>query len=122
MDGLIIKPHWADLILSGVKTWEIRGSRTKKRGTIGIIKSGSGLVYGTVELVSYVPLTMYACDANKDKHHADYADIYYKTPYAWVLRNPIVYPEPIPYNHPQGAVIWVKLSEIEEGAEQSKTK
>lgn len=44
MDGLIIKPKWADMVLSGFKPWEIRGSRTHKRGTIGIIKSGSGLV------------------------------------------------------------------------------
>lgn len=39
MQGLITKPMWADMILSGAKTWEIRGSRTHKRGTIGIIKS-----------------------------------------------------------------------------------
>lgn len=111
MDGLIIKTKWADLILTGQKTWEIRGSRTNKRGTIGIIKSGSGLIYGTVNLVGYLPLTMHAWDSNKDKHLVPYADINYKTPYAWVLQNPIVYPEPIPYNHPQGAVIWVKLPE-----------
>lgn len=109
MDGLVIKPKWADMILSGVKTWEIRGSKTHKRGTIGIIKSGSGLVYGTVELMSCVPLTMYNWEINKDKHHVSYADIDYKTPYAWVMGNPIIYPEPVPYKHPQGAVIWVRL-------------
>jgi len=27
MNVLIIKPKWADLILSGKKTWEIRGSQ-----------------------------------------------------------------------------------------------
>ncbi|MGF9644057.1 ASCH domain-containing protein [Paenibacillus sp. MABNS29] len=109
MDGLIIKPNWADMVLSGIKPWEIRGSRTHKRGTIGIIKSGSGLVYGTANLVDCIPLTMYEWAANKDKHHVDYVDIDYKTPYAWVMQNPIIYPEPIPYKHPQGAVIWVKL-------------
>jgi len=50
MNGLIIKPEWADLILSGKKTWEIRGSQTHIHGTIGIIKSGSGLIYGRVDL------------------------------------------------------------------------
>lgn len=30
MDGLIIKRQWIDLILSGKKTLEIRGSDTKK--------------------------------------------------------------------------------------------
>ncbi|WP_339200358.1 ASCH domain-containing protein [Paenibacillus sp. FSL P2-0322] len=109
MDGLIIKPNWADMVLSGIKPWEIRGSRTHKRGTIGIIKSGSGLVYGTADLVDCVPMTFYNWYENKDKHHVEYADVDYKTPYAWVMQNPVIYPEPIPYKHPQGAVIWVKL-------------
>ncbi|WP_081970167.1 ASCH domain-containing protein [Paenibacillus sp. FSL P4-0081] len=111
MDGLIIKAKWADLILSGGKTWEIRGSRTSKRGSIGIIKSGTGKVFGTVELLGCIPLTMFVWDANQDKHLVPYADINYKTPYAWVMGNPVIFPEPIPYIHPQGAVIWVKLPE-----------
>ena len=57
MNGLIIKPKWADLILSGKKTWEIRGSRTNICGTIGIIKSGSSQIFGTVDLVDCMPLT-----------------------------------------------------------------
>lgn len=109
MDSLIIKPKWADMILSGSKTWEIRGSRTAKRGTIGIIKSRSGKVFGQVDLVDCIPLTMYEWANNKNKHLVDYADIDYNTPYAWVLANPSIFPEPIPYQHPQGAVIWVKL-------------
>jgi len=38
MNGLIIKPKWADLILSGKKTWEIRGSQ----------------IFGTVDLVDCI--------------------------------------------------------------------
>lgn len=86
MKGLIIKPKWADLILSGDKTWEIRGSQTHHRGEIGIIKSGTKQVYGTVELVNCAPLTMYNWAANQDKHLVSYADVDYKTPYAWVLQ------------------------------------
>ncbi|OAB30221.1 hypothetical protein PMSD_20775 [Paenibacillus macquariensis subsp. defensor] len=56
MNGLIIKPKWADLILSGKKTWEIRGSQTHIHRTIGIIKSGSGLIYRRVDL-DCMPLT-----------------------------------------------------------------
>lgn len=52
MKGLIIKSKWADLILSGEKTWEIRGSQTHQRGRIGIIKSGTGKIFGSVELVT----------------------------------------------------------------------
>lgn len=57
MKGLILKPHWADLILSGEKTIEIRGNNTKIRGTIGIIKSKSGSVFGTVDLYDSIFLT-----------------------------------------------------------------
>lgn len=114
MKGLIIKPHWADMVLSGVKPWEIRGSQTHQRGTIGIIKSRTGKVWGSVDLIDCISLTLYEWATNKDKHHVPYADINYKTPHAWVFDNPIIYPEPIPYKHPQGAVIWVNL-DIEDG-------
>lgn len=108
MKGLIIKPKWADLILSGEKTWEIRGSRTHFRGRFDIIKSGSGKVFGSVDLVDCISLhgwddVALICD-NMDKHHVPLGVIQYKKPWAWVLRNPIIYPEPIPYKHPQGAV------------------
>jgi hypothetical protein len=42
MKGLIVKSPWIELILEGKKTWEIRGSNTKIRGPIALIKSGSG--------------------------------------------------------------------------------
>ena len=47
----MIRPHWIDLILKGTKTWEIRGSRTTARGTIGLIPSGSGTIVGVCEVV-----------------------------------------------------------------------
>lgn len=40
MDGLIIKKKWLDLIVSGKKTIEIRGSNTKKQNeTIYLLES-----------------------------------------------------------------------------------
>ncbi|NYC91934.1 hypothetical protein B0I49_005584, partial [Clostridium beijerinckii] len=33
----------------------------------------------------------------------------YKKLYGWILENPIIYNEPIPYEHKQGCVIWVNL-------------
>ena len=39
------------MILDGTKTLEIRGSSTKIRGRIYLIKSASGKIYGTAELV-----------------------------------------------------------------------
>ena len=46
-------------ILAGTKTWEIRGSATKRRGRIALIQSKSGLVVGTCDLVDVVgPLSL----------------------------------------------------------------
>lgn len=113
MKGLIIKPHWADLILSGTKTWEIRGKRTEVRGTIGIIKSKSGMIYGTAEIVDCIslhgPNDIDMIMENQLKHHVPLGSIQYLKPWAWVLENAKKFPEPVPYKHPQGAVIWVNL-------------
>jgi hypothetical protein len=114
MKGLIIKPKWADLILSGAKTWEIRGSQTHQRGRIGIIKSGTGKIFGSVQLVDCIPLhgpdDVDMIIGNQDKHHVPLGGISYLKPYAWVLEHPLVYPQPVGYQHPQGAVIWVNIS------------
>ena len=40
-------------------------------------------------------------------------EVKYEKPHVWVLKNPYRYKEPIPYIHPQGAVIWVNLSGFE---------
>ncbi|MNW46376.1 hypothetical protein D3C74_236680 [compost metagenome] len=98
------------MVLSGIKPWEIRGSRTNKRGTIGIIKSGSGKVFGTVDLIDCIPLHQPELILeNMHKHHVFPEAIPYSKPWAWEFEKPIIYSEPMPYKHPQGAVIWVNL-------------
>lgn len=113
MKGLIVKSEWADLILSGQKTMELRGSHTKIRGKIGIIKSKTGKVYGTVELVDSLPLSEDLFYQTVDQHQVtcSYEDIPYKQLYGWVLKNAEYYEEPIPYQHKQGCVIWVNLED-----------
>ncbi|SFA90796.1 ASCH domain-containing protein [Cohnella sp. OV330] len=106
MKGLIIKPYWADLILAGQKTWEIRGSYTHHRGPTAIIKSGSGKVYGVVNIVDCMSLPFSSWSKNKSKHHVPFGRITYERPHAWVLQDARMLPEPLPYVHPQGAVIW----------------
>ncbi len=110
MDCLIIKSPYIDLILSGVKTWEIRGSRTHKRGKIGLIKSGSGTIIGEVELVDCVgPLSLQEFLNNKNKHQSSSKTLMYKKTYAWVIKNPKKFDVAKKYKHPMGAVIWVKV-------------
>jgi hypothetical protein len=41
---------------------------------------------------------------------------YYRNTYAWVLKNPRRLKKTVPYKHPSGAVIWVKLDGIVERA------
>ncbi|OMF37453.1 hypothetical protein BK133_05195 [Paenibacillus sp. FSL H8-0548] len=110
MKGLIIKSPWIEKILAGEKVWEIRGSNTKIRGTIALIKSGSGMIYGTVVLIKSFQVTDEAYNQG-GKHHCipgNYENRYKKR-YVWELSSPQLYDKPIPFKHPQGAVIWVNL-------------
>ena len=108
--ALIIKKPWLDLILSGEKTWEIRGSNTKIRGRIGLIESGSGLIVGECDLYGSETLTLYQ-DVFYSLHKIPKfnQNVKYKVPHAWKIENATRYEKPIPYDHPKGAVIWVKL-------------
>lgn len=113
MKGLIIKPKWAELILNGEKTLEIRGSRTNTRGRIGIIKSGSKKVYGTAELNDCIKLTEDNYDTLRDFHKLDisYEELLeiYKNPQAWVLSKAEKYEVPVDYEHKRGCIIWVNI-------------
>ena len=115
MKGLMIRSPWIEKILEGKKTWEIRGSNTKIRGTIALIRSGSGTVVGTCELVDVVgPLTLSELRNNTRKHGVKLNLIRntlpYKKTYAWVLSRVRTLKAPVPYKHPMGAVIWVNLT------------
>ncbi len=114
LDGLLIRVPWIDKILDESKTWEIRGSHTGKEGRIGLIESGTGTIVGVAELVGVVgPLSLKELSANWRKAGFDRNEHLFRLPYkqtfAWVLQNPKRLPLPVPYNHPSGAVIWVRL-------------
>lgn len=68
MDILVIKPKWVDHIFDYNKFWEIRGSSTSKRGSIGIARSGIGCVFGTVNLIDSIPLTKELWKTNEKNH------------------------------------------------------
>jgi hypothetical protein len=113
MRALLIRHPWIDLILDGKKTWEIRGARTTVRETIGLVPSGSGTVIGVCDLIDCVgPLTAqeFRKNAKKAGMRPSEAELgWYRQTYAWVLEKPRMLKRPIPYQHPSGAVIWVKL-------------
>jgi hypothetical protein len=114
MKGLIIKSPWIELILEGKKTWEIRGSNTKTRGRIALIMSGSGKVLGEINIIDSKELTLKDYREGREFHCVESETCHqlpYKKTYAWVLDAPEIYQNPVPYKHPMGAVIWVKLKE-----------
>lgn len=94
MRGLIVREPWASQIVEGQKPVEYRSRPTNIRGRIGIIAGGSGTVIGEVTLTD--------CRLPDDAEPEDYG-------WEWVLSNPIKYPQPRKYKHPNGAVVWVNL-------------
>lgn len=113
---LLVKDPHATSILTGRKLWEIRGSATKVRGRVGIAKSGTGMIFGSVEVWGSIPVTIddLVCSPNlPETEHEMFRRIgqVYPRPHAWQLRNALMFERPVPYVHPQGAVIWVTLPE-----------
>lgn len=117
MYGLIIKKKWLDKILSGEKTLEIRGSKTAHIGErIALIESGSSQIKGFCVIRSVIALTEEKWETERDRHCVElsFEDLLkrYKTAYAWELTDVIACKQPVPYKHPQGAVIWVNLEDL----------
>ncbi len=112
--GLLIRFPWVDHILAGRKRWELRSRSTSQRGPIALIQSGTGLVVGTADLTEVIgplgPGVFKGAIQTGDVVGTEFQDIHYPAAYAWVLSNARRLPSPVPYQHPQGAVIWVRLS------------
>lgn len=127
MKGLIIKSEWLECIFNKdfPKTWEIRRTATKIRGKIMLIESGSEMIVGECEVKDSIALNEAVWYDNFYRHQVcnplllpevqccpwAILQMRYKKPHAWVLANIKQYEKPIPYKHPQGAVIWVNLDE-----------
>ena len=113
--AFIVKEHWGNLILDGSKPWEIRGAGTRVRGRVGVIFSGTGMIQGSVEIVGSSLLLREDFDMFRKYHHipGEFDSLPYEEPHIWYLKDAIRFTEPIPYRHPQGAVIWVNLSKGE---------
>lgn len=113
--ALIIETLWIDLILSGQKVWEMRSRACSIRGRIGLIRKGSKQIVGVAELVdSLGPFTEHELRQRRDKHAiTEYRlsddEWMSKWNHAWVLKNVEALPEPVSYNHPNGAVTWVNI-------------
>lgn len=73
-------------------------------------------MFGTVEIIGSRELTLEEYRQGQSKHgieSSDNLELPYKRTYAWIVRDPIIFDYPVPYEHPQGAVIWVDLKDYE---------
>ena len=107
--ALIVRKVWLDKIFDEGKIWEMRSRPTKIRGTVGLIEAGSGLIVGSVDLDDCLKLPIHQLPHYLNYHKVSDENLFDKWPYAWVLSLAERFKKPIPYKHPKGAVIWVKI-------------
>lgn len=109
--ALIVRQPWIGKILNLEKSWEMRSTKTKIRGRIGLIEAGTGLIVGEANLVDChdQPISRINKVFGIHLHQVKDQSLLDKWCYAWVLKEVKKYKYPIPYNHPKGAVIWVDL-------------
>lgn len=113
--GLIVDDPWISYLLDGSKVWEMRTRASHIRGRIALIRRGTGLIVGTIELVdSLDKQSNESMQKHSDKHRIplDQLEELKKWRYPWVMKEPETFVEPIPYTHPRGAVIWVDFQKL----------
>ena len=114
MKALSFRQPWAELILQGHKTMELRTYKTAYRGLIAVhapqrvekepserfgldlASLDSGGIVGTVELVDVISLDEEAYESHRDEHLAGRG--YREGLYGWVLANPQRLAQFIPMN------------------------
>ncbi len=110
--ALVLREHWCDSILFDQKIWEMRSTKTNYRGVFGLIKSGTGMIVGKAELVDsldLISLENFLQHAHKHKINRVSIETQ-KWLYPWVIADAQPFQKPISYKHPNGAVVWVKLT------------
>ena len=106
--ALVVKRPWIDYLLEGTKTWEIRGTKTTKRGGIHLAESGTGTLVGGASLVTFIFVTRDSFKKNRYVHRVPSVSyVKYPNMYAWIFENPRRYETPFDYHHTPGAVIFV---------------
>lgn len=122
--ALIMELTHLQKIISGEHTWELRTTKFKKSGYIGLVEKGSKQICAYAKIAGYHgPLSKGELKAAKSKHGVlakDYNAKDFKRLNAIELCHVVPLPHPIPYEHKPGAVIWVKVAEQEAVVNQLK--
>jgi hypothetical protein len=125
--GLIIADPWIGYILMGQKTWEMRSTGTSFRGLFGLIKKGSGAIWGVARLLNVgASLSAEEMISTFRQHRIPEEQIrggaVAKWTVPWKLADVTSLKEPVPYVHKSGAVTWVELDpQVDAAISRSKT-
>lgn len=116
VQALLVRQPWVSLLCRGEKTWELRGSRTHKRGRVALVASGEGgrIVGGATLVACHGPLSAEQLEQTQALHRvpaAAGAGRRYRHVWAWEFAAAASLPLPVAYVHPPGAVIWVNLQQ-----------
>ena len=110
---LVVKQPWLDLILKGEKTWEIRGTVTNVRGTIHLAQSqAGGKLMGQCRIINCCEIEKKILRKHFDMHRIPgekFKEVNYAKLYVWKISHAKRYKKPFSFEHPTGAVIWVRL-------------
>lgn len=110
--GIVVDEPWIGLLLDGSKTWEMRSKGWSHRGWFGLVKKGTGAVYGVARLVGVgAPLSPDQMVATFEKHRIPERMIrsgqVAKWNVPWMLSDVRRLGRPVPYRHRSGATIQV---------------
>lgn len=108
---LIVDGPWAQLIVQGKKTWEIRSQTTMIRERIGIALKGTHLLIGEASVIDSFELSDEMIRDNFEKRRVEHVEEYVGDgpAYAWVMSNAREYTQAKEYVRPQGAIKWVHV-------------
>ncbi len=114
--GLIIADPWIGYVLGGTKDWEMRSSGSSHRGWFGLIRKGTGAIYGVARLIEVgAPLSPTELIATFERHripeHMIRSGEVAKWNTPWKLDDVRRFDPPVSYRHKSGAVTWVELDD-----------
>ena len=118
ISALVVKDPWASKIVAGEKTIELRTRKTRKVGEkIYIAKAGTKTLIGCATIEKCVLMTIPLFEETINQHCTSrcyYDKIHAKNKklYGWFLQDILKFDTLIPYDHPQGAQMWVKINSI----------
>jgi hypothetical protein len=114
--ALIIIPHYAGLLVDGIKTWEMRKKPTTIRGTVAIAAKGTKTIVGVADLVGCGERLDIDKLAETEAYHRIRAEDHaaavkgdWTVP--WIFARARRFKSPLAYAPTHGAVIWVNLED-----------